>query len=218
MPMLIRRPFLAGIGALAIVASTVLTAEAACYPSGQELPAQDVSSFLGSPASLLQANPNGGAGLISRIRDLAASSPDTLQPLINLLQNANAEQRAAIGTGLGQAATICVRTDQAFATRIQQAVAASGAQEAILAYASTTGGTQTAAVGGGGGGGGGGPTQPGLGPSGAGGAAFAIGSFSTPTLGPPPNQFGTGGGLIPDFLTSSSTIITITTITNTVSP
>jgi hypothetical protein len=72
----------------------------------------------------------------------------------------------AIGSGLGQAAQIVVKTNQAYANQIQQAIAASSSEDAKLAFAGVTGNVTIASTGGGGGGGGGG------GPTGSGGIPF----------------------------------------------
>ena len=177
------------------------TAEAACFSGNQVLPAAQVDGFLADPRRLLQSNPDGGAGMVSRVRDLIASNPTSLPVLMALLPDANPIQRAAIGTGAAQAATICVRTDQVFANQIQQAVAASAIQDAILAYTATAGGTQTAAVGAGGGGGGGGlggPLGSALSGIGGGGPFQQLGSWITPNLPGGSIPVGvTGGGLIP---------------------
>jgi hypothetical protein len=128
-------------------AGSISDADAACYSATQALPAGDITAFSTNAAQLLQQYPDGGPAMISRIRDLAASDPATLPILIGLLANANPNQRAAIGTGLGQAAQICVRTDQAYATEIQRLVAASGIAEAITALAAVIGDRPIGALG-----------------------------------------------------------------------
>jgi hypothetical protein len=174
-------------GIVAILAATAMAAfvgnaQAACYGPQQVLSAQTVSAFLSNPAQMLQ-DPDGGARMIGQIRDLAASDPATLDPIIGLLANANKGQKTAIGSGLAQAARICVRTDQLYAGRIQDAVAQTKDQDVILAYAAITGEQPTAAVGGGAGGGAvGGQTNPlNFAPIGSG-AATPIGGPGTPTL------------------------------------
>lgn len=185
-----KKSFLTVAGALLILtfAAPNNAALATCYSGDRALPPEQVSSFLANPNSLLSSNPTGGAALIARIRDLVASDAGTLEAVVNMLRDANADQKAAIGSGLGQAATVCLRTDREFASRIQQAVARSGSPEAILAYTSTTGGISTAAVGGGAGspGGVGGPVNTGSsaglgGGTGGGstGGAQQFGTFST---------------------------------------
>ena len=61
--------------------------------------------------------------LIQLVRDLVASDDATLNPILGLLEGANSDQAAAIGTALGQAALLAVKVDQAYATRIQDAMA-----------------------------------------------------------------------------------------------
>ncbi|HUZ33194.1 MAG TPA: O-antigen ligase family protein [Xanthobacteraceae bacterium] len=76
-----------------------------------------------STLRMIADHPWFGTGLISRVRDLAASDPATLNPIVGLLANANSEQSVAIGTGLGQVALMAVKTDQAYANQIQESVA-----------------------------------------------------------------------------------------------
>jgi hypothetical protein len=160
------RSLLRSVGHLAFATSMFFVAanaaNAACYPSGQEMPADQVNAFLKDPAVLLANSPTAGEGLIAKVRDLIASNPDTLEPVLSLLKDANAEQKTGIGNGLNQAAAVCLLTDQAFATEIQRQLATTGDQEALLAYTMASGGTVTAATGGAGAGGGGvgGPTTP----------------------------------------------------------
>jgi hypothetical protein len=127
--------------------------------------------------------------MISQVRDLVASSAATLPLIMSLIANANSQQRAAIGAGLGQAARICVRSDQAFATQIQQAVAASGDQELIVAFTSVLGDLPIGAGGGGGGGGGG---SGGGGPTSAAGLSF--GGSNTGTTGSGALNYRTNSG------------------------
>lgn len=88
------------------------------------LPPETIALFLANPPGLLTQYSDGGGGLISRIRDLAASDPSTLNAIIDLLAKANPSQTNAIGTGLGQAALVVVKTDQAYAATIQAALVA----------------------------------------------------------------------------------------------
>jgi hypothetical protein len=96
---------------------------AAVYTPQQALPAQTIKEFLSDPNSLLTQFPDGGAQMIARVRDLAASDPATLDPIIALLASSNGKQATSIGTGLGQVALMAVRTDQAYAASIQEALA-----------------------------------------------------------------------------------------------
>jgi hypothetical protein len=140
-----------GLGCLALAAGH---ADAACYSPTQQLPAQVVSDFVANSGQLLQQNPNGGAQMIARVRDLAASNPAALPAIMSLVTTANKDQKVAIGTGLAQAARVCVPSDQAQANEIQRAVAASPDQDVRVAYQAVTGDVALGAAGGGGGGGG----------------------------------------------------------------
>jgi hypothetical protein len=131
-------------------------AQAACYNAQQQLSPQVISAFTNDPAGFLKQYPEGGAQFISRIRDLVASDPTTLDPILKLIGDATKDQKTAIGAALAQAARICVRTDQAFATDIQQAIAQTKDHDVVLAFTSTSGDQPTGAVGGGAGGAGGG--------------------------------------------------------------
>jgi hypothetical protein len=77
--------------------------------------------------------------MIALVRDLVASNPATLPLIIGLLANANPAQQTAIGTGLGQAAGLCIRPDPAFAADIQSQLAGSTSDNAKNAYAAVTG-------------------------------------------------------------------------------
>jgi hypothetical protein len=110
---------------------------------------------------VLQQFPNGGPELISLVRDGCLGNPSALSSIIALLGNAKTDQQMAIGSGLGQCAQLSVRTNPAFADQIQNAIALSGIQNAILAFAGVTGNVPIASTGvgaGGVGGGAGGPT------------------------------------------------------------
>ena len=109
--------------ALAGSPAAAVSAGAAVYSPQQALPAQTIQQFLADPAALLAQYPNGGPQLIARVRDLAASDSATLNALIGLLATANPNQSTAIGTALGQVALMAVKTDQAYANQIQEAIA-----------------------------------------------------------------------------------------------
>jgi hypothetical protein len=64
--------------------------------------------------------------MISQVRELTLANHANLPYLLEVLANANPAQGTAIGTGLGQAALASVKTDQAYATAIQQAIADKG--------------------------------------------------------------------------------------------
>jgi|GEM_PF-3111064 hypothetical protein len=172
---------------LASVAASVLVAASftfqSCTPALAQRPPQAVPQFLSNPSELLTKSPDGGAELVGAVRDLVASDPATLQPILNLLANANKDQKAAIGAGLAQAAKIVVRTNPGLATEIQQAILNTKDQDVVLAFAAGAGDRPIGAAGGGGGGGGasGGQTNPlQFGPGGTGGAQ-SIGGNGTNT-------------------------------------
>jgi hypothetical protein len=164
-------------------------AQAAAYPPNQQLPSQTIQDFMKNPSQLLTQFPNGGGMMISRVRDLMASDPATLSTILGLAANANAEQKAALGAALGQAARLYVRNDPAVAGLIQQQVAASNDPDLIRAYRAVAGDIETGGVGGGG-----------ESTGGVGGQTSAIpsGGPSSGPSGPTPSGGGTG--------TSSSTI------------
>ena len=141
------RCLLGGTVAVGVATLSRGVVQAACYTPQVALPAQTVSAFTGSPGQLLQQHASGGPQMISQVRDLAASDPTTLLPILGLVADANSEQKKAIGAGLAQAARICVKTDQAYADDIQQAIAKTKDQELVLAYTSITGDQPTGAVG-----------------------------------------------------------------------
>jgi hypothetical protein len=145
-------------GAIAVCSLGSLSpAVAAVYSSSQALSPEVIKQFLADPAALLDKYPNGGGKLITEVRDLSASDPATLKPLLGLLAIANPEQATAIGTALGQVAMMALRTDQAYATQIQEGVVAAQNNAALVAFSAAIGGSiqLSAATGGGGGGGGG---------------------------------------------------------------
>jgi hypothetical protein len=181
-------------------------ASAACYGPREQLAAEIVTTFIANPAQMLQQFPSAGGLMITRVRDLAASNPAALRPIIQLLANANPEQKRAIGAGLAQAARICVRTEQAYATEIQNLLAATKDQEAILAFAAVAGDRPIEASGAGGGfsgGASGGPTTL-LNLGGGGSSLQPPGNFGTPTL-----QFTISAGVSGGAGFSSSTNINV---------
>jgi hypothetical protein len=156
----------------------------AAYAPGQQLSQQTIAEFTANPSQLLNQFPNGGGQMISRLRDLLASDPATLAPILSLLRNATSEQKAALGAALAQAARLYQRADQAFAAQIQQAVANTQDQELIVAYAAAAGDQPIGAGGGAGSAGGpGGGSNPLGGPAFGGGALQGIGGGSVDTGG-----------------------------------
>jgi hypothetical protein len=131
---------------------------ASCF-APDHAPKATVADLEASLASLLKSGgETNSSAVISTVRDLAASDAGALSFILDKLGAASDSQRSSIGTGLAQAATICQRTDLAFATDIQtQLLAADKAinnQSAEVAYALATGQQPIGATGVGGGGGG----------------------------------------------------------------
>lgn len=146
----------------------------ACFLSPARLSDEAVNVFRNNPEALLTSNPVGGYSLSSQVRSLAGSDTESISSLVRLADNANNAQVTAVAVGLAQAATACVNTRPDISAEIQQAVAESGNQALIAAFAAASGDTQTAAVGGTGGtgaGGGGAIGGDGAGGGGAGGGA-----------------------------------------------
>jgi len=178
----------------------IMTFAVAGFISTSNAVAQSVDDFLANPAQVLAQFPNGGARLISLVRDTAVAHPEALQTLINLMKSANNPAiETAFGSGLGQAAQIVAKTNESYANQIRAAVAASGSEAANLAMNSVSSDVAIASVGGGGGGdagGGSGGTAGGSGTGGlpSGGAntgtgqVFGSNSFQTSS------QTFTGGG------------------------
>jgi hypothetical protein len=184
-----------------IVALTALVlsvgAQAAAYPPQQQLPSQTIQDFMKNPSQLLTQFPNGGGMMISRVRDLMASDQATLSAILSLVPNANAEQKAALGAALGQAARLYVRNDPAVAGLIQQQVAATNDPDLIRAYRAVAGDIETGGVGGAGGGSTGaigGQTSALAGTGGANGGGPTPGSSGTGTGSPSISGTASAGG------------------------
>lgn len=164
----------------AVVAGLMFTSLAA---TGAQ--AATVDEFLANPAQVMAQYPNGGAELISLIRDVAISHPEALATITSLLSSGTVDQQAAVGSGLGQAYNIVLNTDQAYAAQIAAAVGGSNSDSAKTAYSGATGNVSIASTGGGAAGGGGGG-------GGSGGTAGGSGS-GTPTGGSNSGSGGTTG-------------------------
>jgi hypothetical protein len=189
---------------VAFFAGSELAGAAACYQGPQALSEETVNAFLGAPGEMLTKFPEGESELTSQIRDLAASDSATLPSIIDLIKVANRRQQAAIGSGLGMAARMCVCLDQAYGNQIQQAVAGAHSKQVSLAYSSVTltriasAEMACGAPGGGGGGGrgggvGGALTNSGAPAGGRAGGGAAQGDAATTVVTIPGHNFLTGG-------------------------
>jgi hypothetical protein len=173
---------------------------ASCFAPDQ-LPKATVSEMEASLTSLLAGDAaTNVSAIISTVRDLAASDPGSLSFILAKLDGSNDSQRSSIGTGLGQAATICQRPDLPYATDIQTQLLASDKalanQSAEIAFALATGQEPIGATGGAAGGGG----------FSSGGSGGPVGGFAATGLsGPGPLQgIGSWG---------TKTIVTVFTLT-----
>jgi hypothetical protein len=178
----------------ALVALTVLLMVAQSSPSradclrpDSQLSPQELAKLQANPAGIFlnaQGGTLGNAELISKVRDLVRSDKAALKVIIDALKFASAEEKSAIGTALGQAAQACLGTDAGYAAEIQQALAETTDQSAILAFSAVTGDVPIGDIGGGAGAGGGaGGSSVGGGPaSGTGAAGVGGGGVRGTTL------------------------------------
>jgi hypothetical protein len=184
----LRPAAIAGVAAIVSMLS-VAPSSASCFGPGQQ-PKATLPEMEASLTGLLGGDPEKNAtAIIATVRDLAASDPSALSFILAKVGGASDAQRSAIGTGLGQAATICQRTDLAFATDIQTQLLAEDKsidnRAAEIAFALATGQQPIGAVGAGGGGGfsigaSGGQTTPFSSPTGSGAGFYqSLGTYAT---------------------------------------
>lgn len=197
-----RRFLLWFVRPLVVLAAAVLLllqpASGPTIATAQGLTQAQINQFLANPQSLLANNPNGGEQLTNAVRDLVLADPSTLATIMSLVSQANSDQQASIGAGLGLAAKALADSNPQLASQIQAAVAATGSQTVIASYATASGNTVTAGTPGGGGGGGGGgvgPTGAGLPTGGGGGGGGTTGNTATGTGGTITGGGGVGGGV-----------------------
>jgi hypothetical protein len=117
------------------------------YPPSLALPAQTVDAFLQNPQSLIQQSADHTGRLAVETRDLLASNPNTLEPMLNLLKVAPSHQQAAIASGIAMATRIYARTNPNFAAQIQTAAVSTGVPAAVaVSVAATNTSTATMAI------------------------------------------------------------------------
>lgn len=121
-------------------------AHAACTAPAAATP-ESIAGIKANPGLLIQNNSNGSAGLVTAVRNLAASDGSTVQPILGLVSGLTGDSVSSIGTGLAQAAALCVRTDTDAAITIQEAVIATNNEALITAFRAAVGDVRTAAVG-----------------------------------------------------------------------
>jgi hypothetical protein len=76
-----------------------VSAVAGPFSQTETLPAQTIQQFLADPSALFKKYPNGGPQLLTRVREVAAYDPATLNTIVGLIQSANPNQANAIRTG-----------------------------------------------------------------------------------------------------------------------
>jgi hypothetical protein len=194
-----------------------------CLSPGGSLPPDQISKLQANPAAIFlnaQGAPLSNAELISKVRDLVTADKAALKAIVEALKFAGAEEKSAIGTALGQAAQACLTTQAAYAADIQDALASSTDQAAILAFSAVTGNVPIGATGGGGGaggaGGGAGGSSTGGGPS-SGGGGTTTGGGGGGGGGTTPTGFVIPATAAPTTVTlvTTPTAATTTTVTNT---
>ena len=179
----------------ATAAQPASAAETACFAGPAKLSDAEVQAFLASPAALLSEFPTGGLPMSTRVRSLAGSDADVLDPILGLVASASANQVSAIGSGLARVARACQTVNPEYAATIQEKVASLDHGALEVAFEASAQEVQTAAVGavagaGGGAIGGGGAAIGGGGSAGGG----AAGSGGSVTAGNSSGSFSVGGG------------------------
>jgi hypothetical protein len=201
-------------GFVALMSVAPSLAHAACAMPAP-LNAAQVQEFIANSGSLLTRHASGGTAMVAEVRNLVSSDANTLSPIMSLLKDATPSQQSAIGTGLGQASSMCLAREPATTQAIQRAIVAADSAGVSLAFQAVTGDTRTTAVGGGGDGGGGGLGGAGVGPGGAGVGAGGSGSgaatSSNSTVTNATFAFGGGGSSVTRDTGASSGLVTIVT-------
>lgn len=207
-----------------VVGLTALGAAVSTAPAFAACAAMPAGAPVVSPGDLLSRFPSGGGGMVSEVRNMVATNPGSVDGIGAILGGASAEQRQAIGAGLGQAAGLCTRQEPASARRIQEAVLGMNNSDVSTAFQTVTGDRQTAATGGGGGGGGGAGGGGGGGGTGVSGSSTAGGtspvippstaSFANPALTFSSGSAGSVGQAAARTLTGTTTTSPISTASN----
>ncbi len=130
---------------LSIMACTPALA-ASCNSAFGMASVADMDAFKADPLSLLNSNPNGGGALARSARALVLADTEFSDVMLSLGVAANADQRSAIGAGLGQAALACARTQPEAVQRMQAALISRGSPEIAQAFKAVTGDIPTTAV------------------------------------------------------------------------
>lgn len=112
------------------------------YNLPDKLPGQQLSDFKSNPEALLKSNPVGGLQLSGKVKALTETDPSAaVDALLEIARSANSTQAAAIGSGLGQAATAIMAIDKLCGDDIARRIASSGLSDVLIGYNMAT--TQT---------------------------------------------------------------------------
>jgi len=139
-----------GLVMLALLVTTEVRAQAhagGCFVAPAKLGDAELDAFLSAPGSMADVYPNGGFEMVSKVRSLAGSSADVLDPMVATIPSLNATQKSALGTGLARVARTCAVTTPEYAQIIQEKVASANSPEVTTAFLSALNEVQTAALG-----------------------------------------------------------------------
>lgn len=96
---------------------------------------------------LLAAYAGGGGALASEVRNVVSRDSSAVGRILDLVPSATPAQRVALGTGLGAAATICLRSNATVARQLQQAVLLASSDDVRRGFESVVGDIRTEAIG-----------------------------------------------------------------------
>lgn len=187
--------YLTYVTAIRAIAGAMLTILIVMAGTTQSYAQQDsdvsVAAFLANPSQILMQNPD---QLRTQVNKLATADPNTLSAILSLLNNANKDQKNAIGKGLGDAAKNALKANQAYAIQIQTAIIRARDEEVRLAFTNALGDVRLGGIGGG-----------------AGGAGGGIGGQTNPLAG------GLSGTGTPQFIGNAGTLTGLFTYSSSVS-
>lgn len=115
-----------------LVASTCLSISGASAATSSCLSARSSETdaaaerLAADPASLLTQFGTGGGTMAIEVRNATLRNPDLVAQLLALNGKGNTDQMRALGTGLGAAAVICMRSNPTIALQMQRAVVVAG--------------------------------------------------------------------------------------------
>jgi hypothetical protein len=130
----------------------VSSSQAACFSPGAYLAPDEIAKLqanLGVRFVNVQGGPVSDPEIVFKVRDLVTTDKAALKLILEALKFASPNEKLAIGTALGQAAQRCLTTDAGYSAGIQEALATTTDQTAILAFASVNGNVPIGATGGG---------------------------------------------------------------------